>query len=238
MGDGPQPSCAPEISVVIPTLNEGANIAASLESAKDPRVVERIVIDGGSDDDTVAQARGMGATVLESGAGRARQLNIGGAAAHGRVLLFLHGDTRLPRGFGDEVVRVLGGDRVVAGAFPIRLDAHGFAYRLIERGVGVRSRVFRLPYGDQALFMRRDAFNRVGGFPDQPLMEDYVLVRSLRRLGRIGMTRTPVTTSARRWRKLGPVRTTVINQLVVVGYRLGISPARLAALYGRRSRNA
>lgn len=86
--------------------------------------------------------------------------------------------------------------------------------------------------------MSRDTFDRVGGFPDQPLMEDYVLVCSLKRLGRIGLTRAPVTTSARRWRKLGPVRTTVINQMVLMGYRLGISPARLATLYGRRTRHS
>ncbi len=234
MGDLADSIDSPAISIIVPTLNEGAYIGATLASARDPRVVERIVVDGGSADDTVERARECGARVLESAAGRAHQLNTGAAASRGEILVFLHGDTCLPSGFASEVACVLAGDRTVAGAFPIRLDAQGFSYRVIERGANVRSRVFQLPYGDQALFMNREIFARVGGFPEQPLMEDYELVRELRRRGRIGLAQKPVITSARRWRKLGAIKTTLINQMVVLGYSLGASPARLAVLYGRR----
>jgi rSAM/selenodomain-associated transferase 2 len=226
------------ISVVIPTLDEATHIERTLDSARDPRVVERIVVDGGSSDDTSRRAAAAGGMVVESPPGRAHQLNRGAELATGEILLFVHGDTLLPSGFGAEVMRVLDGASIAAGAFPVRLDEPGLTCRLIERGVNWRSKALQLPYGDQALFMARDTFRDLGGYPNQPLMEDYVLVRAVRRLGRIGLARKPVITSARRWRSLGPVRTTLINQMVIVGYHLGVSPARLARLYGVRGRRS
>ncbi|HHD56107.1 MAG TPA: hypothetical protein ENK89_00310 [Desulfobulbaceae bacterium] len=119
----------------------------------------------------------------------------------------------------------------MAGAFQLGIDHPDRRYRLIERGVNLRSRLLSLPYGDQALFMKKSVFQQAGKFPDQPILEEIPLLRHLRRLGRIGLAPAAVSTSARRWQRLGIVRTTLINQLMLAGMMAGISPRRLAGLY-------
>jgi rSAM/selenodomain-associated transferase 2 len=219
------------LSVVVPTLDEGASLPPTLAAARQPGVAELIVVDGGSRDDTVAVARSLADRVLESVRGRARQMNAGAAAARGDVLLFLHADTRLPPGYPALVTRALGHGDAVGGRFDLRLDADGVAYRILERAISLRSRVTGVATGDQAIFVRRDVFARLGGFPPLPLMEDIALCRALKRAGRMVALREAVVTSARRWERDGIIRTVVLMWALRAGYYAGISPARLARAY-------
>lgn len=226
-----------KISIVIPALNEAKSISKILATINTLPHVEPIVVDGGSDDDTVAIAQSYGVKTIVSERGRAAQMNAGARAATGEILLFLHADTFLPLG-GDRLVREtlqppLGNKKTppVAGAFAIAIASELPSLRWIERLVNWRSRWWQMPYGDQAIFLTAATFWELGGFPEQPIMEDFELMRRLQRRGKIAIVSSPVTTSARRWLKLGVWRTTVINQAIVVAYLLGASPSRLAAWY-------
>jgi rSAM/selenodomain-associated transferase 2 len=222
------------ISVIIPALDEAECIGDTIRSTAAEGLHEVIVVDGGSTDGTADRASALGARVIRSVPPRARQLNTGALEATGGVLLFLHADTRLPPLYDEAVLRAMKTDAIAAGAFGLGIDAPGPGYRLLERLVDIRSRLFRLPYGDQALFFTASAFHRAGGFPPLPIMDDYQLVRTARRLGQVVTLDQRVRTSARRWRKLGLVRTTLVNQLIIAGFRAGVSPERLAGWYGRR----
>jgi len=215
------------ISIIIPTLNEEENIATCLACCRGCPDVETIVVDGGSRDRTVEIARNCGAKVLTSRAGRARQMNAGAEAATGEVLLFLHADTLLPEGFENHVRRIMAQPRIAAGAFEFRLDLSSTGLRLIERAANWRSRRLQLPYGDQAIFITANLFRKIGGFPDIPIMEDFEFIRRIKEKGRIHTVSLPATTSARRWHALGLWKTTLINQLIIIAYYLGISPARI-----------
>jgi hypothetical protein len=219
------------ISIIIPTLNEAANIEATLASVQGASDVEVIVVDGGSRDHTADLARACGATVLTTEAGRAGQMNAGAAAAKGEVLLFLHADTRLPERFDEFVRQALSRPGTVAGAFKLRIDGSAWGLRMIERLANWRSHRWHMPYGDQAIFLRAETFHDIGGFPDMPIMEDFELMRRLRRRGRIAIVPVPIVTSARRWEKMGVLKTTLINQAMIVAYLLGVSPLRLARWY-------
>lgn len=223
----------PYVSAVIPTLNEAAWITATLERAVSPDA-QRIVVDGGSRDKTVTLARAAGAQVIEAPRGRAQQQNSGARLAQGRILLFLHADTRLPADYVAGMFETLMDRRVVMGAFGFRTDVEGLSMQFIERIVRLRAAVFRLPYGDQGLFMRKKTFDRLGGFPIVPIAEDLFLVRRAACLGRIGLARANVITSGRRWRREGVWRTTLINYLIAGGCLLGVDPQRLAPLYRSR----
>jgi len=194
-------------------------------------VLETIVVDAGSEDGTVGLAAAHGARIIRAARCRARQMNVGAAAARGPLLLFLHADTRLPQGFEEHIRSTLGRPAVVAGAFELGIDSPMRSLRIIETGANFRARWLHVPYGDQGLFMRASVFHSVGGFPDLPIMEDFELVRRLRRRGRIVIVHARVATSPRRWQRLGPWRTTWTNQMIVLGYYLGVSPGRLAKWY-------
>ncbi|HUT93907.1 MAG TPA: TIGR04283 family arsenosugar biosynthesis glycosyltransferase [Thermoguttaceae bacterium] len=219
------------ISIVIPALNEAHHLENTLLALRDAENVETIVVDAGSGDQTAEMAERYGCRLLRSSPGRARQMNAGADAASGSILLFLHADTRLPTGFDTTVRTTLQDSGVAAGAFRLRIDAPGRAFRIIERAVNIRSRFLRMPYGDQALCLRKETFQRLGGFLELLIMEDFEFIRRLRRVGRIQITSLPATTSGRRWRELGPWRTTWINQKVIFGYCVGVSPQRLAQWY-------
>jgi rSAM/selenodomain-associated transferase 2/rSAM/selenodomain-associated transferase 1 len=244
----------PAISVIIPTLNEAHRISALIQAilpqGQLPRPnqvtestntnLEIIVVDGGSQDDTVTLAQQSGAIVLSAPTGRAQQMNQGAQIAAGSILLFLHADTRLPADWIADVQATLSRLHVVAGAFELHIDGQEPGLRWIEWGVKWRSRLLQLPYGDQALFLKAETFHQLGGFPALPIMEDFVFVRQLRSIGHIAIVPRAVTTSARRWHKLGILKTTLINQLVIGAYLLGVSPDRIARWYrqdgsGRRS---
>jgi uncharacterized protein len=226
---------APLISIIIPALNEEGTIAACLEATAQAENVERIVVDGGSADGTVERAKAWGATVLSAPRGRARQMNAGAGAAKGEILLFLHADTRLASGFERQIRLLLGRPRVSAGAFSFRLDRiESAGLRLIQMAANWRSRFLQIPYGDQAIFLRAPLFRKIGGYPDLPIMEDYELIRRLKKRGRIVTADLPAVTSARRWRVLGVWRTTVLNWLLVLAYLLGLPPARLYKIAHRK----
>lgn len=220
------------LSVVIPALDEGGHIEAALASASAPGV-EVLVVDGGSRDDTVARARRAGARVLSTTPGRARQLDVGARAATGEVLLFLHADTVLPQGFEAAVFRSLEDPAVSGGAFRFRFDRRSLPLRIVEWGARLRVALFRLPYGDQALFLRRSVLESLGGVPQVPIMEDLDLVRAMRRAGRLALLPLPAVTSCRRYEAGGVLRTMLRHWAAAAAWAIGADRARVAAWYRR-----
>jgi rSAM/selenodomain-associated transferase 2 len=228
------------ISVVIPTLNEARCLSETLSVliAAATRELEIIIVDGGSVDDTVTIAQSFGVRVVTCvvtcAGGRAKQMNAGAAIANGEILMFLHGDTQVPKAFDvwvNEFDLPQSKSSVIACAFNLKINSDRKLLRLVEWGVSFRSRIFQLPYGDQALFLKTSTFHKFGGFPELPIMEDFVLIRTLARHGKIAIVPAAVTTSARRWEKQGILKTTCINQLMILGYYFGISPDRLRLWY-------
>ncbi len=218
-------------SIIIPTLNEAAQIEAVLVSARAifPHA-EIIVADGGSTDATAALAAPH-AQVIAAPRGRARQMNAGAAVARGDVLLFLHADTRLPHNAAGVIAAALHAPDVVAGGFALRFDAVGLVYELIARSTNLRSRLRHIFTGDQAIFVRTDVFRAIGGFADIPLMEDLEVWPRLRKVGRVSMLTPPVLVSARRHRKYGPLRVLVTGWVYQILYALGMPPFGLHRLY-------
>jgi rSAM/selenodomain-associated transferase 2/rSAM/selenodomain-associated transferase 1 len=222
----------PYLSVIIPALNEAGTIEAAIHRAWSDDV-EIHVVDGGSTDETAAQAARAGARILNSHRGRALQQNRGAAAAEGRVLLFLHADTHLPENYVFHVFETFMDPGVVLGAFRFRTDLDRPSMRLMEAATNLRSRLLRLPYGDQALFIRKEIFRASGGFPEVPIAEDFLFVRHVSKHGRIVVAPAEAVTSARRWKSRGMLRTFWINQIVLFGLALRIPPHVLATLYRR-----
>jgi len=221
---------APWISVIIPALNEEAYLQETLDELELPPAAEVLVVDG---------SEGAPATVaghpevrwLKGPRGRALQQNRGAAAARGEVLLFLHADTRLPRGALPSVERALRPPRVVGGAFSLRFDSRRWGLRFIQACANLRARLFKHPYGDQALFVRRSVFEALGGFRKLEIMEDLDLVQRLGRRGRVVVLREQVTTSSRRFLANGLLRTVLVNRLAALLFGLGVSSRRIHHLY-------
>ena len=221
-----------DISIIIPTLNEASCIGQTVAGLAGQPGVEIIVADGGSQDQTVALATAAGSRVITAAAGRGSQQNAGARAAQGRILLFLHADTQLPKGFAAQVCETLARPDIVAGAFRFAIGATGWRFRVLEHCANWRAGWFGLPYGDQALFLPAARFQAMGGFRELALLEDLELVCRLRKIGRLALLATPALTSPRRWQRLGVVRTTLVNQLILLGFFCGLSPERLARWYG------
>lgn len=227
------------ISIIIPVLNEATIIKKTLGQLTQYSGIEIIVVDGGSRDNTVAIAKSSANIVkvmTAIGKGRAGQMNAGAELAQADILLFLHADTQLPANFIELVSKTLKQKRIIAGAFELAIDSSGIPLRGIEILVKMRSRLLSLPYGDQALFISKQAFIQAGGFADLPIMEDFEFIQRVGKLGRIAIAPAAVTTSGRRWQKLGVWQTTLINQLMIAGYYLGISPAKLSKFYRSRGK--
>ena len=224
-----------DISIIIPTLNEEEQIGnwQKLQSLVGDHSGEIIIVDGGSSDQTVSLARSLGFRVESCHPGRGAQLNHGARLARGRVLLFLHADTALPADFTQALCRCLNETSTIAGAFSLTIEGAGLLLKLISLGANLRSRLLQLPYGDQAIFIRRNEFLRLGGFPETPIMEDFIFIRKARQEGRITTLTQSVTTSPRRWQRLGVISTTFINQLVILGFYARIPLEKLASLYRR-----
>ena len=230
------PSPSPCISVIVPTLNEQDHLPATLKGVTLVPGDDLIVVDGGSTDQTVAIAQQFTAQVLHSRRGRAVQMNRGAQHAQGDILLFLHADTLLPAA-GLEAVRWALQDGAVGGAFRLAILPPTPALRLVAWGTNLRARFGQLPYGDQALFMRRQVFEALGGYDDIPFMEDVRMVQALRTRGRLTILPQAVRTSGRRWQRDGVLYTTVRNTLLITLYFWGVPPERLQRWYrGRRRR--
>ncbi|OYD89368.1 glycosyltransferase [Nostoc sp. 'Peltigera membranacea cyanobiont' 213] len=224
---------AAKISIIIAAINEARNIKETIATTQSRLNIEVILVDGGSQDDTVAIAQSLGVKVISSSPGRAVQMNAGAVASGGEILLFLHADTRLPTGFDEMICTALQQPGTVAGAFNLRIDAPLLSLRWVELGVKWRSHFCQMPYGDQAIFLTKESFQQIGGFPELPIMEDFELIRRLKTIGRIVIISTPVITSARRWLQKGVFKTTLLNQLVIIAYLLGVSPERIRSWYRR-----
>ncbi|MEW4490485.1 TIGR04283 family arsenosugar biosynthesis glycosyltransferase [Thalassoglobus sp. JC818] len=221
----------PQIAVIIPTLNEEGSIAGLISRLRKLGDFEIIVVDGGSSDQTIARAQNAD-IVLESPPGRARQQNLGAEHAIAKNLLFLHADCELSSGFDQAIEKVLSRPGVVAGCFSQRIDHPARKYRLIESGNAWRVRFLGWIYGDQGLFVRRQTFLDLGGFPEIALMEDLFFSKQLRREGRLAISNSPLTVSARRWEKRGVVLQTLSNWFMITMVHVGVSPDRLAKWYG------
>ena len=219
-----------KLSIVIPALNEAEILGNTLQRLKD-QPFEIIVVDGGSNDDTVRVARQYTSHVLISRTGRGSQQDTGARQARGDVLLFLHADTILPLEYQLLIDQALPHPGVVFGAFRLRIHPSKPALDLIAFMANLRSRLLKLPYGDQALFVRRAAYFQVGGFQDLPIMEDVDLVRRLNRTGGFKLAQGFVQTSARRWQKENIVHTTLRNWSLIIRYCLGVSPHASARHY-------
>jgi rSAM/selenodomain-associated transferase 2 len=220
-----------DISIIIPALNESQGIARAVERAWATGPAEVLVVDGGSRDQTSEIAAAAGASVLHSQRGRAHQQNLGAEKAVGEIFLFLHADNWLAAEGLDQVTRALRDPAVQCGAFWQRIEAPAAIYRAIEHGNAFRARQLGLPYGDQGIFVRRSAFEAVGGFPDVELMEDLLLMRRLRKLAKPVLLPGPISVSARRWQKRGVLRQTLLNWSLFAAERLGMSPDSLARYY-------
>ncbi len=218
------------ISVILPTLNEQDHIAAAIRELRGQKPDEIIVVDGGSDDRTCARAAGAD-IVLKGPRGRGPQMNLGAAHASGDVLLFLHADCRLEGGALDEARRLLASGRVAGGCFRMRVADDGLLYRCIDACATARVRLSGLVYGDQGLFLRRDLFQRLGGFPPYRLMEDVFFSRRLRRQGRVVVASRRIFVSSRRWQRVGLVRQTLRNWTLLALAAGGVSPDDLARFY-------
>jgi rSAM/selenodomain-associated transferase 2 len=220
-----------DISVVIPVLNEENTIGASLRALMPLAPHEIIVVDGGSSDRTRDICSSFTVTLLTSDRGRARPMNHGGQHASGAVFLFLHADTRLPTSAFDDIAAALSDPRYLGGHFDVELEGGHWMLKVIGRMISYRSRVTKVGTGDQALFVRREVFERMGGYPDVPLMEDIAFCRTLKRMGGVACLRSRVVTSARRWEVDGVWRTILRMWTLKSLYLAGVSPARLKQFY-------
>ena len=223
----------PELSIIVPVLDEAPQIAERLKRLQALRAqgVELIVVDGGSVDGTAELASALADRVLISARGRATQMNAGAAASQGRVLLFLHADTTLPE---TALQAVLTAVRAGAtwGRFDVRIDGRQLLLRIVERMMNWRSRLTGIATGDQAIFVRREVFERAGAYPDLPLMEDIALASALKRLAPPACLGESVITSGRRWEMHGVARTILLMWWLRAAYFLGADPTRLARRYG------
>ena len=220
------------LSIIIPVINEATYLNQTLITVKQGENLEIIVADGGSSDETVAIALTHGVKVINCEIkGRAHQMNTGAAEAQGEILLFLHGDTLLPPNYDQQIRETIANTESIAGAFSLKITGKERGLRWVEKLTNWRSHYCSLPYGDQGIFLKTSTFRLMGGFPELPIMEDFEFMLNLRKRGKITIMPTTVLTSGRRWLKLGVFKTTIINQLVILGYFGGVNPAKLARLY-------
>jgi rSAM/selenodomain-associated transferase 2 len=223
----------PQVSIIMPVLDEADGLARMLAPLQHWRAQghELIVVDGGSGDATMQRATGLCDALVSAPRGRARQMNAGAARATGAVLLFLHADTRLPEDAAAAIAGALA-QGACWGRFDVRIEGRYRMFALIAAMMNLRSRLSGIATGDQAMFVTRETFCAVGGFPDQPLMEDIALSEALRRRARPACLRSRVRTSGRRWEQHGLWRTIVLMWRLRAAYALGADPAELARRYG------
>lgn len=221
------------ISIIVPIHNEAGMLKLTLEalkSASDSNV-EILVVDGGSTDESKRIVEEMGLPLLSAPSGRASCQNFGASQAKGSILFFVHADTIVPGNFCTVVRELLANDKNLLGAFRFRIDERPWFAPLLEWGTNLRAKRAQLPYGDQALFLRKSVFDSLGGFPDQKLMEDFEFVRQVRAQGHVCIAQEHVVISSRRWKRMGYLNCLIVNQLIILAYTLGVTPDRLASWY-------
>ena len=224
-----------QFSVIVPVLHESDTINSlinhlhGLEANND---YEIIVVDGSPEHDTIRAIRSEGVMKASSERGRAKQMNTGASVAHGAILIFLHADTELPTGAFTNIASVMKQKRYVGGSFALGIKSDKFVYRVLEQWVAIRCRLTRIPYGDQAIFIRRNYFKKIGGYREIPLMEDVELMRRIRAAGdKIYIIPDHVATSARRWEQEGFIYVNLRNTALFILYLLGVSPGKLTRFY-------
>ncbi len=225
-----------QLSIVIPALNEAQTIRQTLLPLQPLRRNghEVILCDGGSDDATTTLATALTDQVINSPRGRARQMNAGALQASGELLLFLHADTQLPAGAADQIARVIQKGPNRWGRFDVRLSGRAPLLRVVERMMNWRSRLSGIATGDQGIFVTKELFQQVGGFPEIELMEDIALSRLLKRHSPPACLKECVTTSSRRWEQQGIIRTILLMWRLRLAYFCGAAPQRLARLYHKQ----
>ncbi|MCP4267139.1 MAG: glycosyltransferase family 2 protein [Candidatus Brocadiaceae bacterium] len=211
-----------ELSIIIPTLNEEEVIRQCLETLVDIPDIEIIVTDGGSTDKTLEiVGQYTDVKVVSSDMGRSIQMNRGATYANGDILLFLHADCVVPKEATLGILEVFRNSLSVGGAFKIKLLSDKLPYRFIEKGINFRAKVFKLPYGDQGLFVKKTIFESLGGFKEMPICEDLDFICRLKKHGKIIILNEEILSSIRRWRNNGILKTSLRNQLLLAMYVLG-----------------
>ncbi|MBP7526539.1 MAG: TIGR04283 family arsenosugar biosynthesis glycosyltransferase [Syntrophorhabdaceae bacterium] len=228
----------PSCSIILPVLREASlinGVIDHLRSLENNKETEIIVVDGEPEGTTLTAIARDNVTRLRAPRGRGKQMNAGAREAKGRMLLFLHADTELPLKALRLISAAMQDKRYVAGAFDLGIRSEKFIFRLIESAASLRSRATRIPFGDQAIFVRKDYFDKIGGYQDIPIMEDVEIMKRIRKRGdKIVILHQRVHTSSRRWEKEGILRCTLRNWLLQVLYLLGVSPHRFSKLYGHK----
>jgi rSAM/selenodomain-associated transferase 2 len=225
----------PKISCIIPVLHEGDRINQTISHVRSlamASLVEIIVADGDPDKSTLQKIADPNVAKVAALAGRGVQMNAGAKAATGDILLFLHADTSLPKNAVRSILDVCQDETVMGGAFDVSINAAHPGYRMIEKCASLRSRITRIPFGDQAIFIKAEYFRKLKGFKDIPLMEDIDIMLRMKQSGfRIRLISDPVKTSARRWEKEGMIYTTLRNWMIRFLFYTGVSPEKLKKYY-------
>ncbi len=227
-----------KISCIIPAVNEADNIVACVERSWMAGFDEVIVVDGGSADSTLERAASCDCQLLESAPGRARQQNVGAERASGDVLYFQHADNWLVEGGAEQIREAFSNENVICGAFRQHIEAAGWKYRALEFGNAARVRWLGAPYGDQGIVVRNDVFEAVGGFPEVRILEELLLMRTLRKRSWPVQMDGPLNISARRWEENGVLRQTLRNWKILSLHALGRKPESLETLYPRHDESS
>ncbi len=228
----------PKISIIIPVLNEATTINTTIDAVfkQNVNTIEIIVVDGDANHSTLKFIKNKNVIPLSSPPGRSVQMNHGAVKAKGEILLFLHSDTTLPKNGLDQIITTMKDKKISAGAFDLTINAKHFAFRIIEKIATFRSRLSRVPFGDQAIFIRKDLFAKLDGYIEQPVMEDLDLMQRIKKARlKIRFLSPGVLTSARRWEEEGIVYCTLRNWGILGLYLMGVNPSRLTSYYSGTS---
>lgn len=221
------------LSVIIPVLNEERNIETLIDYIYQEEVrAEIIVSDGKSTDNTVEIAKSKGAVVISGKSGRGAQLNRGAEAASASILLFLHADSRLEKGALSKMLEQMNQYKdLVGGCFKLKISSQNLLLKFISWSSNLRAKYLNLIFGDQGIFVRRDVFDELGGFPDIELMEDWEFSKKMAKKGKLLYVDKKIYTSARRWENHGVLKTIILMHKIKILYKLGISPSKLKEIY-------